>query len=195
MLKPSRSMTPRPAWSGAIAPARYAPVSARGRNPAGKAVGAFVPSLTRKVFENFGFSTASLITEWARIAGNDLAQWTMPERVKWPPPADSPEAAADAGPRRGATLVLRVDPARALDVEYRTRQIVERINAYFGYRAVTDLRILQAPLPARPAAGGAKPGASAPGRQAPPAAAQPEDRLARALARMQAAVDADASRR
>jgi hypothetical protein len=194
MLKTGRSTTPRPAWSGAIAPARYAPVTARGRNPAGKAVGAFVPGLTRKVFENFGFSTASLITDWARIAGNDLAEWTVPERVKWPPPVDSPEAAGDAGARRGATLVLRVDPARALDVEYRTRQIIERINAYFGYRAVTDLRILQAPLPARPAPGGTKAIAAAPGRSAPLAAAQPEDRLAQALARMKAGVEAATGR-
>jgi hypothetical protein len=194
MLKTGRSIIPRPAWSGAIAPARYAKVAARGRNPTSKAVGAFVPGLTRKVFENFGFSTASLITDWARIAGNDLAQWTVPERVKWPPPVDSPEAAGDAGARRGATLVLRVDPARALDVEYRTRQIIERINAYFGYRAVTDLRILQAPLPARPAAGGAKTIPAAPARPTPPAAAQPEDRLAQALARMKAGVEAAAGR-
>jgi hypothetical protein len=44
--------------------------------------------------------------------------------------------------------VLRVDPARALDVEYKAQQILERINAYFGYRAVAELRLLQAPLAA-----------------------------------------------
>ena len=54
-----------------------------------------------------------------------------------------------SGARPGATLILRVDPARALDVEYKARQIIERINAYFGYRAIAELRILQAPLPAR----------------------------------------------
>jgi hypothetical protein len=50
--------------------------------------------------------------------------------------------------RPGATLVLRVDPAHALDVQYNGRQIVERINAYFGYAAIAELRILQAPVAA-----------------------------------------------
>ena len=39
---------------------------------------------------------------------------------------------------------LSVEPARALDVQYQTQLIVDRINAYFGYRAVADLRIVQA---------------------------------------------------
>jgi hypothetical protein len=46
-------------------------------------------------------------------------------------------------------LVLRVDPARALDVQYKAQQILERINVYFGYRAVAELRIVQAPLAKR----------------------------------------------
>ena len=51
--------------------------------------------------------------------------------------------------RAGATLVLRVDGARALDVQYKARQIIERINAYFGYAAIAELRILQAPVDGR----------------------------------------------
>lgn len=113
-----------------------------------RAVGSFVPRLTRKVFEKFGFSTASLITDWPEIVGADIAQWTEPERLRWPRlPANAD--AADEARRPSATLVLRVEPARALDVEYRRRQIVERINGYFGYRAVGDLRIVQAPLAPR----------------------------------------------
>jgi hypothetical protein len=186
MLRTDRKSSPRPAWSGAIAPARYQPSAARGRATPGKAVGAFVPGLTRKAFENFGFSTASLIMDWPRIAGTDVAQWTAPERVVWPRSVEAPELADDSGARRGATLVLRVDPARALDVDYRSRQIVERINAYFGYRAVTELRILQAPLPSRPSEIAAKTATRAPARPEAPA----DDRLAEALSRMEAGVKA-----
>jgi len=124
------------------------------RRPGGlygvKAVGSFLPHLTRKAFEKYGFSAATLITDWATIAGRELAAFTAPERLKWPRGVDRCEhetgpAPADKG-RPGATLVLRVDPARALDVQYGARQIVERINAYFGYAAVAELRILQAPV-------------------------------------------------
>jgi hypothetical protein len=113
-----------------------------------KAVGAFVPRLTRKAFERFGFSTASLITDWPTIAGKDLAAHTLPERLKWPRSHARSEEGI-AGPergRQGATLVLRVDGARALDIQYQARQIIERINAYFGYAAIGELRIVQAPV-------------------------------------------------
>lgn len=42
--------------------------------------------------------------------------------------------------------MLRVEPQRALDVQYKGQQIIDRINAYFGYAAVAALRMLQAPL-------------------------------------------------
>lgn len=127
---------------------RFAPPPVARVVPA-KTVGSFVPGLTRKVFEKFGFSTAALITDWAAIGGADLAGYTLPERLKWPRGGGG-EAEDWETDRRGATLMLRVDPARALDVEYRARQIVERINAYFGYRAVETLRIVQAPLDLAP---------------------------------------------
>jgi hypothetical protein len=44
---------------------------------------------------------------------------------------------------------LRVDGGHALEVQYRRGQIVERVNAYLGYPAIAELRIVQAPV-ARP---------------------------------------------
>lgn len=122
-----------------------------------RAVGSYVPTLTRKAFEKYGFSTASLLTEWAAIAGAELAAYTLPERLTWPRQGNTAEE-SDSGGRGGAKLVLRVDTARVLDVEYRKHQIVERINAHFGYRAVAELRFVQAPV--RPAQRGAGAGMS-----------------------------------
>ena len=96
--------------------------------------------------------------------------------------------------RPGATLVLGVDPGRALDVQYRAQQIMERINAYFGYRAVAQLRLQQ--LPAGSIAR-ARPGPATPSRPAgpPPAhvAAVTDDGLRDALARMANGLSARAS--
>lgn len=118
-----------------------------------RAVGSYVPKLTHKAFEKYGFAAAALITDWALIVGKDVAAYTSPERLKWPRGVGFGEEIeeADAG-RPGATLIVRVEPARALDVQYRAHQLIERINGHFGYRAVAELRILQAPLP-EPAAG------------------------------------------
>lgn len=106
-----------------------------------KAVGSFVPGLTKKSFEKFGFATAQLITDWATVAGVDVARYTVPERIRWPRlPMGSDD---DSDGNRAATLMLRVDPARAFDIEYKRAQLIERINVYFGYRAISDIRIVQ----------------------------------------------------
>lgn len=176
------------------------PIEFKARKPvyvAAKAVGTFVPGLTRKSFEKFGFATAQLITDWGDVAGVELARFTCPERIRWPrlPLGEDGEAA-----RGGAVLMLRVDPARALDVEYKRAQLMERINVYFGYRAVADIRIVQGAIdraeqngkafatpplsvgrPARPAAGGKPAGA-------PEIEAVADEGLRQALARLQSGI-------
>jgi hypothetical protein len=136
---------------------REAIAVARRRSGGARAVGSFVPALTTKAFRRFGFSAASLITDWPAIAGRDLARLAVPERLKWPrspDPADE-DAAGPPPRRRGATLVLRVDGGRALEIEYGKRQIIERVNAYLGYPAIADLRIVQAPVAQPPTPQGA----------------------------------------
>ncbi|MEZ5898313.1 MAG: DciA family protein [Hyphomicrobiaceae bacterium] len=118
-----------------------------------RAVGSFVPKIAGKAFEKFGFHTAEIMTQWPRIAGEDIARWTAPERIRWPRMPGGANTAADEDVvRPGGTLVLRVEPARALDIEYRAAEIIDRVNRYFGYRAVETLKIIQAPLNRDPAA-------------------------------------------
>ena len=111
-----------------------------------KSVGSFVPALTAKAFRKFGFSASALITDWPAIVGREFAEVTAPERLSWPRTAnESEEATGVRSGRTGATLVLRVDGSRALEVQYASRQLMERINTHFGYAAVSHLRIVQAP--------------------------------------------------
>ena len=162
--------------------------SMRPRTPgwiSAKAVGSFVPGLTKKAFEKFGFSTASLITDWEKIAGAKFAAFTAPQRLKWPQLPGSRDASEGSGTRPGATLQIKVDPARALEAEYAGAQLIDRINAYFGYRAVAEIRLLQAPIqsatPARPT-----PRAAFKAELAVPATIEaiPDKGLSAALARM-----------
>jgi hypothetical protein len=123
-------------------PARTSNV--RLRSVAAKTVGEFVPALMRPAFEKFGFPAAAILTDWAAIAGPELAAFTAPERLKWPRRSGGEDAQEDGA---GATLVLRVSGARALEVEHSRERLIERINAAFGYRAVTTIRLIQAPIP------------------------------------------------
>lgn len=172
-------------------------MKARPRQPlSARAVSAFVPRLTRKAFEKYGFAQAALLTDWAGIVGADIASYTAPERLKWPRSVDAYGEVEEGAERRpGATLVLRVDGPRAIELQHKTQQIIERINASFGYRAVAELRFVQAPLV----------GARAPTKQRPirrgPAGATADlanlvtvqdEALRAALARLQASIRSSA---
>ncbi len=130
-----------------LPPGQLPPDQRRKTNSYVRAAGSFVPKIAAKAFEKFSFHSAEIMTDWARIIGADIAKYTEPERLKWPRTYSSGETLADGREARpGGTLILRVDPSRALDIEYRAAEIMDRINRYFGYRAIETLKIIQAPL-------------------------------------------------
>jgi len=170
----------------AVAPA---PGTGGRKGMSARAVGSFVPKLTRKAFEKYGFSAATLITDWALIVGPEIAAWTAPERLKWARGVNAhSEVESGAEGRPGATLILRVDGGRALDIEYKRRQIVERINAYFGYRAVAEMKVLQAPIDRPKPREVLSRTRAAPAKPSPEVARIEDPALRDALARMQSAI-------
>lgn len=146
------------------APARPLPPDRRpGKGHFARAVGAFVPKMTAAAFERYGFHSAEIMTSWETIVGADLARLTRPEAIKWPRGSKARTNEADEGaPAAGATLIIACDPAFALEISYRTQDILDRINRYFGYRAIANLRILQVPQTTEPA------GAATASSRAPP---------------------------
>lgn len=108
----------------------------------------FVPDLTKKVFQKHGFSSVAIVADWNTIVGKQLATKCQPEKLSWPRRAQTEfgDDPAATGTPASATLILRVDPAYALEIEYATGHVIDRINAYFGYRAVQSMKVIQAPL-------------------------------------------------
>jgi hypothetical protein len=121
---------------------------------AARPIGAFSAQALDPAARARGFATAALLADWPAIVGPELARFTMPDRVVWPRHRDDDgESVRHQGRREdGAVLILRVDGPRAIEVQHRSRQILERVNGHFGYRAVAEMRILQAPVARKPAA-------------------------------------------
>ncbi len=123
---------------------------------------------------------AGLLAQWAAISGPSLAAYTMPAKLtRAAPEPDFPEKIT------ASLLYLKVDPAKALEVQYAIPQLVERINQALGYKAVAGIRVVQAPICNRPRAAAAKPSSPL-----PPDGTENASRLGNALARMAAGVKA-----
>ena len=88
--------------------------------------------LTEPVFQKHGFAQGDVLSHWSTIVGEQLAAITRPEKLR----QGQTEGA-------GATLYLKVQAGRSLDVEYAAQSIMERVNTFLGFRAVTGLKLSQ----------------------------------------------------
>ncbi len=128
-----------------------------------------VPRLTKAALGSRGFAEAGLITDWASIVGAEIGGMTRPVALKFPLRKAGSGKSGEPQRQAGVLTVLAGGGA-ALELQHLKPQILERINAYFGYRAVAELKVQQ--------------GSAAPVRQRRTAAAppSPEDRTAVAAA-------------
>jgi len=132
-------------------------------------------------FARQGFASADIITHWPEIVGPDVAAHAEPIKLQW---RHGREAQTEPG-----TLVLRVEGPAAIEIQHLSAVILERVNRFFGWRAVDRLALRQAPLARRAAAKpAAPPNSEAVARIAAQLPAIADEDLRAALARLGAAI-------
>ncbi|MDU8942445.1 DUF721 domain-containing protein [Ovoidimarina sediminis] len=92
---------------------------------------ALVSKDIRTAGEARGFAVSRVLTHWDEIAGPDLAGRTRPVNITY----------GRSG--LGATLTLLTTGAEAPMVEMQKEALRERINACYGYAAISRIRITQ----------------------------------------------------
>ena len=94
-----------------------------------------------------GFAIGRIVSHWHDIVG-DMSSWCRPDAVYFP--RDS---------RTDGTLKLQISSGRGPQAQAMSDVIIDRVNANFGYQAVSRISLVQtlsAPL---------RPASSKPGRQ------------------------------
>ena len=95
-------------------------------------IGIQIPKVAGKALGKRGLAFGALLAEWPSIIGPRLADQAIPAKLSFP-----------AGRKEEAVLLLTVTTASALVVQHEEPLIVERINGFFGYRAVARLKLVQ----------------------------------------------------
>jgi len=95
-------------------------------------VGAALKRDVAKLSSARGFAEPDVLLRWPEIAGAHVAALCRPLSVRY---------GRDKG--LGAALVVAAPGARAPEIEHMAPMILERVNQFYGYRAVTRLRIEQ----------------------------------------------------
>ncbi len=79
-----------------------------------------------------GFAEPEVLMRWPEVVGERLSGLCTPVKVSY-----------SRGGRLGATLVVRAEGARATEVEHLGPRIIERVNQFYGYRAIDRLKVTQ----------------------------------------------------
>jgi hypothetical protein len=94
------------------------------------------PVLARRA----GISTA-LLGSWDEIAGSEFADCTRPEKIAWPRRGEVGDGTYNPG-----VLTVACEGSRALFLTHAQGELIARINSFFGYAAIRQLRIVQKPV-------------------------------------------------
>ena len=85
----------------------------------------------RRASESRGFSESRLLTHWAEIAGTEIAAIAQPVNVSY------------GRQGLGATLSVLTTGAQAPILEMQKEKLREKVNAVYGYNAISRIRITQ----------------------------------------------------
>lgn len=98
-----------------------------------RALGALLPKIAEPAVRKRGFTAVEIVTRWDEIVGSELAADCSPERISFP-----------QGARMDGTLHILASGSMALELQHLEPILVERLNNFCGYRAVSRIAIKQA---------------------------------------------------
>lgn len=104
----------------------------RPRGGTARPIAELMPEIGRTAFRRFGFVQSSVVTRWPEIVGARHARACAPESIRFPP-----------GEKCDGILQLVVAPAHAPLIQHVIPEIIERVNRFFGYRAVARVKMRQ----------------------------------------------------
>jgi len=107
--------------------------------PGPRLIGPKVRLAAGPLFQKRGLAEGDVALRWSEIVGETLAQFSSPMRLS----GGQRSGQGGSQNENGGVLTVRVAGAAA-------PEIIERVNVFYGYRAVDRLKIEQGPLP-RPA--------------------------------------------
>jgi|TARA_B110000211_G_C14046901_1_gene539422 hypothetical protein len=88
-----------------------------------------IPHGLKKIFKKNGHNFSSIVNNWSKMIGSEIASNCHPSSVKF-----------EKGSVNGV-LLLNVIHGKEIEVEYSKHQIIERINSFFGYNCISQIKL------------------------------------------------------
>ena len=94
-----------------------------------KAVGKSLPQGLKTILKKGGHNYSTIINKWTFLVGKKVADICYPKSVK------------PGRELKNGILVLNVSHGNQLTVEYEKNNIINKINSYFGYHFINEVKL------------------------------------------------------
>ena len=101
-----------------------------------KQVGSIAEKVSRASHNRYGRVFGMLALNWPLVIGEKFAQDSHPAKLFFP-----------KGENIGGQLTLAVNSYKALYFQQIQKELIERINTYLGYGAISTIKFMQKQLP------------------------------------------------
>ena len=88
-----------------------------------------LPRGIKGILKKSGYNYSEIISKWNMLVGKDISDCSYPKSIK-----------ITKGDKYGL-LVLAVKRGNEITVEYSKKEIINKINSYFGYRLINEIRL------------------------------------------------------
>ena len=104
-----------------------------------KKIGETLTRINKNYSSKFGKIEFLILSKWTQIVGIFFADHSEPDKIS----RVTEEFNEFDEPIYKNFLHVRVSPAAAVEFQHYKDTIIEKINSYFGYKAIADLRLQQ----------------------------------------------------
>ena len=91
--------------------------------------GNILPRGIRGILKKNGYNYSEIISKWNILVGKDISDCAYPKSIKM-----------KKGDSNG-TLVLAIKRGDEINIEYSKREIIDKINSYFGYKLINEIKL------------------------------------------------------
>ncbi len=87
--------------------------------------------LTKATFVKHGFANQKIASNWQNIVGETIAKYTLPQKIVFKPNST----------RAGVLYIGVSNPGLSLELQAKETFIVDKISTFFGYQAVSRIKV------------------------------------------------------
>jgi len=94
-----------------------------------RSFGNTLPRGIKQILKKNGYNYSEIISKWNLLVGKDISNYCYPKSIKI------------SRENKNGTLFLLVERGNEINVEYSKKDIINKINSYFGYQLINEIRL------------------------------------------------------